>query len=65
MHPPAKNVINSLNSSHFSRKTCCMLLAEHIGERGEEEEVVDDMEGGAPVDDNASWSITLLAHPST
>ena len=42
-----------------------MLLVEHRGERGEEEEVVDDMEGGVPVDDTVLWSITLLAHPST
>ena len=51
--------------SQFSRETCCKLLVEHKEEQGEEEEVVDDMEGGVPVDDNVAWSITLLAHPST
>ena len=46
------------------KATCCKLLVEHRGGQGEEE-VVGDMEGGVPVDDNVSWSITLLARPST
>ena len=47
------------------KATCCKLLVEHRGGQGEEEEVVGDMEGGVPVDDNVSWLITLLARPST